>query len=825
MSYTIRYALAFLTFAICLVAWYPVSDMAKQVLSALEQYMLRYPPEKVYVLTDKPHYAVGENLWYKGWLVNGADHFPNSPSKLVYVELVSANDSVVLQQTVKVIEGTMNGDFFLPYDLQSGHYVLRAYTGWMRNFSHNFFFERDVRIGNLDSELIPPPITQNKLSMRFFPEGGEWVVGLPAVLGVEAVSNRGFVPNELVVAIMDGSGDEITQFVVDSTGLSMFEMTPKYGETYKAVITESGDPQHVGQSFDLPSVLSIGFQMYVDATDIKEIGIRIMNNIDPGTSKSDEILIMGHVRGIVYYAAVGRADRDEFIAQIDRSRFPPGIIQFTLFTGVGVPVAERVVYNPDPTPITVSVLSNKAMYSTREMVELTISVQDADGEPVDGNLAVSVTDASQVEWPKNHLNIRNYLQLVSDLEAIVQHPGIYDQLDKKHLVSADKLMLTRGWRRFEWQKIMSLNGPDIVYPLEQGLTIGGTVMNKQNNRVATGQNVILALIGDVKEFYDTETDDKGTFKFENVLYPDSTEVLVQTLDSRKKRHYDIVLDTINRYDPRSQKKSTIFLDHDVNSRYLAYMRQSRVRDQIDRSFGLSNDMRLLGEITVTAERDVLLPALRRSLIVQADKVIKAEDVGGYATNPLEMLRGRTAAFRVTGVGSDMTVTFNRGISWGAAPVPLFILDGMEVDLTTILSIPASNVENIELLTDVGNLAIYGSRGGNGVIAVNTKPGGAVFAEREGIINRAFAGYYIPREFYAPDYSEQLVIHAKPDSRSTIYWDPNVIMNSSGTSRVRFWTSDDTGSRFQNREITYRVHVEGITSTGKPIVGSTYINVK
>lgn len=824
MSYTIRYALAFLTFAICLVAWYPVSDMAKQVLSALEQYMLRYPPEKVYVLTDKPHYAVGENLWYKGWLVNGADHFPNSPSKLVYVELVSANDSVVLQQTVKVIEGTMNGDFFLPYDLQSGHYVLRAYTGWMRNFSHNFFFERDVRIGNLDSELIPPPITQNKLSMRFFPEGGEWVVGLPAVLGVEAVSNRGFVPNELVVAIMDGSGDEITQFVVDSTGLSMFEMTPKYGETYKAVITESGDPQHVGQSFDLPSVLSIGFQMYVDATDIKEIGIRIMNNIDPGTSKSDEILIMGHVRGIVYYAAVGRADRDEFIAQIDRSRFPPGIIQFTLFTGVGVPVAERVVYNPDPTPITVSVLSNKAMYSTREMVELTISVQDADGEPVDGNLAVSVTDASQVEWPKNHLNIRNYLQLVSDLEAIVQHPGIYDQLDKKHLVSADKLMLTRGWRRFEWQKIMSLNGPDIVYPLEQGLTIGGTVMNKQNNRVATGQNVILALIGDVKEFYDTETDDKGTFKFENVLYPDSTEVLVQTLDSRKKRHYDIVLDTINRYDPRSQK-STIFLDHDVNSRYLAYMRQSRVRDQIDRSFGLSNDMRLLGEITVTAERDVLLPALRRSLIVQADKVIKAEDVGGYATNPLEMLRGRTAAFRVTGVGSDMTVTFNRGINWGSDPVPLFILDGMEVDLTTILSIPASNVENIELLTDVGNLAIYGSRGGNGVIAVNTKPGGAVFAEREGIINRAFAGYYIPREFYAPDYSEQLVIHAKPDSRSTIYWDPNVIMNSSGTSRVRFWTSDDTGSRFQNREITYRVHVEGITSTGKPIVGSTYINVK
>jgi TonB-dependent SusC/RagA subfamily outer membrane receptor len=786
--------------------------------------MLRNPPEKVYVLTDKPHYAAGENLWYKGWLINGADHFPNSPSKLMYVELVSPNDSVVLQQTVRINDGTLNGDFFLPYELQSGHYVLRAYTGWMRNFSHDFFFERDVLIGNLENESVPPPITQNELNMRFFPEGGEWVAGLPAVLGVEAVSSRRFVSNELIIAVMDGNGNEITQFVVDSTGLSTFEMTPKHGETYKAVITESWDPQHVGQSFELPTVLSVGFQMHIDATDLQEIGIRIMNNIEAASSKSDEILIMGHVRGIVYYAAVGRADREEFIAQVDRGRFPPGIIQFTLFTHAGAPVAERVVYNPDPTPITVSVLSSKATYTTRDLAELTISVQDADGEPVDGNLAVSVTDANQVDWPKNHLNFRNYLQLVSDVDVRVQHPGQYDQLDAASMILADKLMLTRGWRRFDWQKVMASDGPVLTYPLEQGLTIGGTVMNKQNKRVATGQNVILALIGDVKEFYDTETDEVGKFTFKNLLYPDSTDVLVQTLDSRKKRHYDILLDAIITYDPRVRQKRVQVLDN-VNSLYMSYLTQSRFRDQIDRSFGLSNDTRLLDEITVTAERETLPPPQRRSLIVQADKVIKAEDVGGYASNPLEMLRGRTAAFRVTGVGSDMTVTFNRGISWGAAPVPLFLLDGMEVDLITLLSVPASNVENIELLTDVGSLAIYGSRGSNGVIAVNTKPGGAVFAEREGIINRSFAGYYIPREFYAPDYSKQLVIHEKPDSRSTIHWDPNVIMNSYGIGYIRFWTSDDTGPRFQNRETTYRVHVEGITSTGKPIVGSTYINVK
>ncbi len=824
MPRSVRYALAFLFVAIWLVSWRPISDLATRVLSSLEQYMLQYPPEKVYILTDKPHYAAGENLWFKGWLVNGADHFPNSPSKLVYVELVAPDSTVVLQQTLRVVDGTLNGDFYLPHELMAGSYDLRAYTKWMRNFNQNYFFHREVTIGNLSAESSLRSFSDNRISMRFFPEGGEWIEGLPAVLGVEALNSYGEPSSGVVVAIQDKSGNEITRFNTGGMGLSHVELTPQKGVDHIAVIMDAFDSRLIGQSFELPKPLANGFQMKIDATRDREIGIRILNNIDAARLNSQEIVIIGHVRGIVYYAAVGRADRNEFIAQVDRSRFPPGIIQFTLFTEAGLPVAERLVYNPDPAPLTVFVESNEEAYTVRDMAEVTISVKDVDGEPVDGNIAISVTDVSQVTWPDNGLDVRNYLHLVSDLDGPVLQPGLYDQLSDSALVMADKLMLTRGWRRFDWQKVMSSDGPHLQHALEQGLAIRGTVVNKQNKRAVTGQNVILALLGGVKEFYDTETDEQGQFKFENLIYPDSTEVLLQTLDTRKRRHYDIILETIINYDPRIRKQPATY-QQNVNSLYLSYLNQSRMREQIDRSFGLSNDVRMLGEVTVTAAREALQPPERRSLIVDADRVIKAEDVRGYASNPLDMLRGRTAAFRVTGVGRDMTVTFNRGIAWGGDPVPLFILDGMEVDLMTLVSIPASNVESIELLTDVGSLAVYGSRGSNGVIAVNTKPGGAVFAARKGIINRAFAGYYIPREFYAPDYSEHLDIHEKPDSRTTIYWEPNLILNSNGIGYVRFWTSDDTGPRFQNTETKYRVHVEGITSTGRPIVGRSYLVVK
>lgn len=43
--------------AVAMLGWYPTSDLATRVLGALQTYMQSYPPEKVYIMTDKPHYA------------------------------------------------------------------------------------------------------------------------------------------------------------------------------------------------------------------------------------------------------------------------------------------------------------------------------------------------------------------------------------------------------------------------------------------------------------------------------------------------------------------------------------------------------------------------------------------------------------------------------------------------------------------------------------------------------------------------------------------------------------------------------------------------
>jgi len=378
MSRTARYAVALFLLSAWMIAWHPVSDLATRVMATLEQYMLQYPPEKVYLFTDKPHYAVGENVWFKGWLVNGADHYPNSPSKIVYVELVAPDSSVVLQQTLRVVEGTLNGDFYLPHELPAGEYILRAYTAWMRNFDQGFFFQRQLSIGNLTVETKQSTPSDNQLLLRFYPEGGECVAGMPAVFGIEAVDKSGIPINELTIAILDRSGNEVTSAKIFSDGLGRVDLTSIRGEEYSVVVKDASDKKHIGQSYNLPKPLTQGFTMRIEATHNQEIGIQILNNIDSPSMQNQEILILGHVRGIVYYAAVGRTDREEFVAQVDRSRFPPGIIQFTLFTDVGAPVVERLVYNPDINPLTVTMEPNKATYSTRDLAEFSITVKDAD---------------------------------------------------------------------------------------------------------------------------------------------------------------------------------------------------------------------------------------------------------------------------------------------------------------------------------------------------------------------------------------------------------------------------------------------------------------
>jgi uncharacterized protein YfaS (alpha-2-macroglobulin family) len=66
-------------------------------------------------------------------------------------------------------------------------------------------------------------------------------------------------------------------------------------------------------------------------------------------------------------------------------------------------------------------------------------------------------------------------------------------------------------------------------------------------------------------------------------------------------------------------------------------------------------------------------------------------------------------------------------------------------------------------------------------------------------------YYRARQFAAPVYDKQETVDTRTDFRNTIYWNPNIEIDKSGTKTLEFYASDDITS--------FRTTVEGIASDG------------
>ncbi|RYG11987.1 MAG: TonB-dependent receptor, partial [Chitinophagaceae bacterium] len=122
----------------------PFSDLLKK----LEEFSKKFPQEKIYLHLDKPYYAIGDDIWFKAYVVDSRTSAPSTISNILYVELINEGDSIKRQLKLPLQSGISWGDFKLTDSLSEGNYRIRAYTQWMRNAGPKFFFDKTIKIGN-----------------------------------------------------------------------------------------------------------------------------------------------------------------------------------------------------------------------------------------------------------------------------------------------------------------------------------------------------------------------------------------------------------------------------------------------------------------------------------------------------------------------------------------------------------------------------------------------------------------------------------------------------------------------------------------------------
>jgi TonB-linked SusC/RagA family outer membrane protein len=134
---------------------------------------------------------------------------------------------------------------------------------------------------------------------------------------------------------------------------------------------------------------------------------------------------------------------------------------------------------------------------------------------------------------------------------------------------------------------------------------------------------------------------------------------------------------------------------------------------------LSENAKQLEEVVVVG-----YGTMKKSLVTGAISSVKGsalEQVGVMRAD--DALAGKTAGVQIIsnsgqpGSGIDIRI---RGVGTNGTAQPIYIVDGMAVGGLEYLN--TTDIESIEILKDAAAAAIYGARGGNGVVLITTKKG-------------------------------------------------------------------------------------------------------
>ncbi|HYG38652.1 MAG TPA: hypothetical protein VD908_08540 [Cytophagales bacterium] len=752
----------------------------QEIVAKLKLYNKHQPQEKIYLHLDKPLYAVGEDLWFKAYLVNASDHSPDTLSKIIYVELLSPDKKLLKREVLYNKNGWANGDFTLDESLGEGNYLIRAYTNYMKNLGEDFFFIKEFTLLNPNFNSPVHAVSDQSIDLQFFPEGGNLLAGLENRIAFKAINNLG-KGIDIEGVIFDESDMQITTFKSSHNGMGLVRFKPEVGKKYKAKIIRQFN---AAPAYDLPEVISNGFSLGV-VEEGENLRIYVRNNDNSIFEKAKSFSLVIQSRGVPFLSGEGEMNESIYSTFVPKEKFPTGIIQITLFDDNSVPQCERLFFINHKNELIVEIKTDKPSYGNRENVNLELTVKDQDGNPVSGNFSLAINDSEKIKSKEKYpSNIVNYLLLSSDLKGLIEEPGYYfkDTL-KETRDKLDLLMMTNGWRRFSWNVILSDSLPPIHNFPEKGIPISGQVFRRgkpagesQVKIAAPGSDVIMM-----------RTDPQGKFYLDKFMFNDSSEVFIQTYSQNgAESPYKLTLNPLGP-SPELNYNPAIKLNNEASTEFLEQNEKRKKTLKIYKTI-------LLKEIVVEGKKEKGKEPFR---YYTPDKTIRLADMNLSSDNVFDYIQPHLRNHMFLG-------------SFGNDRFPLVILDGVEIEYSELknpLFLHAREIEIVDIIK-FSNAAAFGARGFNGVIVLHSKKG-HVSTGLSGLgVNKVkHAGIYLAREFYSPNYSVASEANQIVDIRNTLFWKPAIITDNNGKASVSFYTSDISSK--------YEIVIEGISDSGLP----------
>lgn len=648
-----------------------------------------------------------------------------------------------------------------------------------------------------DTDKLSIPVILNrpeKTDLQFMPESGNLVAGIKTKIGFKAINEDG-EGTTITGSIFNSTQQQVATFQSVHNGMGAVEFTPDAGEKYYAkVILKNG----VTKTYSLPTVNPAGTVLRIEprGSDSLELTINATPNLP-----SVLFYLIAQAKGVACYATTINLNKGMIRKVLPKTLFPTGIARFTLFNATNQPLNERLVYINRNNDLDITIMPEKANYSTRDSIALTLQVKDKTGKPVQGTFSLAVTDDNQVNTDKTGGNFINTMLFTSDLKGNIEEPGYYfENNTKEREAELDNLLLTQGWVGYSWAAIFDTKKASPKFAAEKEFTIQGKVTNIFNKPVKKAAITLFRKYPLLVT--DTVTDDEGRFNFKGNKYlPTDSVFFFITAKHKNGNNFNMGID-INEFKPPEFAPSTITqLPWYVNSdTVLLNNSHTKVAQQKAESKYLGEG-KVLKEVNINQKK---LISGSQNPSPELDNIIWDEKDMAAAKKMtlMEILEHKYKT--VVKIGNLGYFTYMLDAHY----IVVLTVDGIRANTDFYLDyLTAEDIKGVEIryfLTERYDYAyIYVTTYGSAKHIPGT------YAYKPIPFTR-------PIKFYRPAYTvTNKNIAPGTDMRSTIHWEPNIITDKDGKANVSFFSADKSG--------TYTVIAEGTDLQGN--IGSQQTKIK
>jgi hypothetical protein len=766
------------------------SANAQSIDTVLTHWYQARPTEKIYVQFDNNHYAPGQTIWFKAYLMLGLD--PSDISKNIYIDFFDGSGRLLEHSARPIVYGSSWGSFIIPEKYMGTSIQAVAYTKWMSNFDSAYFFRKQLGV-------IPTKIMANnnatslpEATIQFLPEAGNLIEQIPTVMAFKAINQLG-LPENISGLIKNKEGDSVVVFSSQHDGMGKFYFLPQPNDVYTAEWTDQLGRLH---KTILPTAQPVGINIHFENGKLDRVFHIQRSATVPEAMK--KLTVVAQIAGQVVFKAVANlSDKLSATSRIPVSQFPSSIVQVTIFDANNQPVAERLLFvNNQEYTLNATIQFDTLNLNKREKNVFEIDIQDS----TIANLSLSITDGPSNAAPDN--SIVSQLLLAGDLKGYIHRPAYYFSSDADSVSDhLDLVMLTNGWRRFSWKEIFNdFNKPTHFLRDTGYMNLLGKVEHITDAKIkkASLMNLILLSKDSSKTMLFLPLEPNGSFTQNNLIFFDTTKVFYKLNGTGLSIRSNVIIETnLLKADPKRILYTSHILVDTTGYAQMSYFANEQKKAE------LLKLQTTLKEVIVHSKVKTRVQELNEQytsgLFANGD---------GYSFDMTDEISGQgVLAFlqgRVPGLTINNPYSIDASATWRGSSTSFYVNEFQaEPDQVNTLSI--SDIAYVKVFRPPFFGGFGG--GGGGAIAIYTKKGVDAYKSARGLDFIMLPGYAPIREFYSPNYAEQQVNFNTKDTRNTLLWNP-VIRTDNANKKVKivFYNNDISNS--------FRVVLEGMDSDGK-----------